>query len=578
LEQTRVDVLRDIDRWAMDDSKGMPWIFVLQGLAGTGKSTLAHTVCETIAKRGWLGASFFFSRNEANCSNPFLVFTTIAYQLATRYPQFHNALTAILKRDPDVVGLTLEMQLEKLVVEPIRAAADDIGSDPVIVVIDAVDECGNYRAQILSLLCNARPKLPIRFKLFVSLRPEHDLQTSLLSQGTNWGAESFILHDVDASVVRGDIERFLHFRLSKVAANYPEIIDPRLWPSPEAIASLTEKSDKLFIFAATVVKFIEDTDDDPRSQLDVVLRTTVRNGPSPYQQLDQLYQQVLEHAFPESTDDAVLERFRTVMGAVTLLYDTLTIFALGRLLQMEAGRIRMALLRLHSVIIVPDHENEIRLIHKSFRDFMTQRCPARSRYFIKPADCHRQLVLTCFKTMNDYLRKDICGIRDMWKLNAEVKDLDDRITACIPAHLQYACRHWATHLSEALSCADSAEDDVCAALTLFSSLHLLHWLEVLSLTGRLAEALPALRHAQDWASVSHIYIECTRRLILMTYPHRSHTRLQTSSVICFMTGSDSRLSSFRPSVWEPCISIIPLYHSLLKVGSCVRYITTSWAA
>jgi hypothetical protein len=98
----------------------------------------------------------------------------------------------------------------------------------------------------------------------------------------------------------------------------------------------------------------------------------------------------------------------------------------------------------------------------------------------------------------------------MWKLNAEVEDLDDRIAACIPAHLLYACRHWATHLSEALSCADSAEDDVCDALTLFSSLHLLHWLEVLSLTGRLAEALPALRHAQDWASVSHIYIECTR--------------------------------------------------------------------
>jgi NACHT domain len=562
----------------MDDSKGTPWMFVLQGLAGTGKSTLAHTVCETMAKREWLGASFFFSRNEASCSNPFLVFTTIAYQLATRYPQFHNALAAILKRDPDVVGLTLEMQLEKLVVEPICAVADDIGSDPVVVVIDAIDECGNYRAQILSLLCNARLKLPIRFKLFVSLRPEHDLETSLSSQGTDWGAESFILHDVDASVVRGDIERFLHFRLSKIAANYSEIIDPRLWPSPEAISSLAEKSDKLFIFAATVVKFIEDTNDDPRSQLNVVLRTTVRNGPSPYQQLDQLYQQVLEHALPESTDDAVLEQFRTVMGAVTLLYDTLTIFALGRLLQMETGGIRVALLRLHSVVIVPDYENEIRLIHKSFRDFVTQRCPAGSRYIINPAVHHRQLVLTCLKTMHDHLRKDICGIREMWKLNAEVEDLEDRITACIPTHLQYACRHWATHLSETLSGAYSAEDDVCDALTLFSSLHLLHWLEVLSLIGRLAEALPALRHARDWASVSHIYIECMRRVMLtMNYPHRSHTKLQMSSVICFMTGSDSRLSSFRPSAWEPCISIILLYHSLLKVGSCVRYITMSWA-
>jgi hypothetical protein len=161
LEQTHVDVLRDIDRWVMNDSKGALWMFVLQGLAGMGKLTLTHTVCETIAKHRWLGASFFFSQNEASCSNPFLIFTTITYQLATLYPQFHNALTAILKRDPDVVRLTLEMQLEKLVIEHIRVAADDIGSDPVVVVIDAVDECSNYRAQILSLLCNARPKLPI---------------------------------------------------------------------------------------------------------------------------------------------------------------------------------------------------------------------------------------------------------------------------------------------------------------------------------------------------------------------------------------------------------------------------------
>jgi hypothetical protein len=326
----------------MDDGKDAPWMFVLQGLAGTGKSTLAYTVCKTIAKRGWLGASFFFSRNEASCSNPFLVFTTIAYQLDARYPPFHNSLTTILKRDPDVVELTLEMQLEKLVVQPIRAVADDIGSDPVVVVIDAVDECGNYRAQILSLLCNVRPKLPIRFKLFVSLRPEHDLQTLLSHQGTDWGAKPYILHDVDATIVRGDIERFLHSRLSKVAADYSKVIGPGPWPSPEDISTLAEKSDKLFIFAATVVKFVTDMD-DPRSQLDLVLRATGGNGPSPYKQLDQLYQQVLEQALSEIANETAVERFRTVMGAVVLLHDTLTIRALGCLLRMEGEEVQMAL-------------------------------------------------------------------------------------------------------------------------------------------------------------------------------------------------------------------------------------------
>jgi hypothetical protein len=388
------------------------------------------------------------------------------------------------------------MQLKKLVVEPIHAAADDIGLDPVVVVIDAVDECGNYRAQILSLLRDVGPMLPIRFKLFVSLRPEHDLQTSLSHRGTI----SYILHDVDASVIHGDIERFLRSRFSKVAVDYSKVIGPGPWPSPEDISALAAKSDKLFIFAATVVKFVADTD-DPRSQLNVVLRTTVINGPSPYQQLDQLYQQVLEQAL-QTANETTIERFHRVMGAVALLHDPLTVLSLGRLLQMEAEEVQMALLRVHSLVVVLGNEDTIRLIHPSFRDFMTQRCPAESRYFINLTACHRQLVLMCFKTMHDYLRKDICGIRDMWKLNAEVEDLDHRIATCIPAHLQYACHHWATHFSEAFSGPNVADDEVCDMLMLFVSVHLLHWLEVLSLVRCLAEALPALRFVQEWATVS----------------------------------------------------------------------------
>lgn len=498
-----MDLLSEIDHWANNIDEGAPWMFVLQGLAGTGKSTIARTVCEATAERSWLGASFFFSQNETSCSNPFLVFTTIAFQLACRYPEFHSCLTKVLKTDPDIVGLNLETQLDKLVIEPLRAAANAISSSPVVVVIDALDECGTYRAQMMSLLCSVGSKIPICFKLFLSLRPEYDLQAALTTQNIDGDTHSFILHDVDASVVRGDIERFLRFQLSKVATKYPNIIDPNLWPSADNISTLADKSDKLFIFAATVVKFVEDTHDNPQDRLNVVLGATLNNGPSPYKHLDQLYQQVLESALPETADKRLFERFRMVMGAIVLLYDSLTLCSLGHLLQMESGEVRMALLHLHSVIIVPDNENEIRLIHPSFRDFMTQRCPKKSRYFINPADHHRQLALKCFKTMEHGLKKDVCDIQDTWKLNKEVEDLDDRISTFIPANLQYACCHWATHLSESLSAVDSGEDTIVDALTLFASLHLLNWLEVLSLIGCLGEATPALQHAQLWASVSY---------------------------------------------------------------------------
>ena len=482
-------------------------MFVLQGLAGTGKSTIARTVCETLTERKSLGASFFFSRNEASCSNPFLVFTTIAYQLACRYPEFNSYLTEILKSDLDIVELNLETQLDKLVVEPLHKVADAIGPSPVVVVVDALDECGTYRAQMTSLLCSMGSRLPNCFKLFVSLRPEYDLQAVLTAQNIDGDAHSFILHDVDASIVRHDIECFLRVRLSNVATKYPDIINPSLWPSANDISALAEKSEKLFIFAATVVKFIEDAHDDPQSRLNVVLSATLTDGPSPYQALDDLYQQVLECALPKDSPKQLFDRFRVVMGAVVLLYDSLTLHTLGRLMQVESQEVRKALLHLHSVVIVPDDEKEIRLIHPSFRDFMTQRCQQSSKYFVDPVECHRHLALNCFKAMECGLKKDICHIRDMWKLNEEVEDLEDRIVAFIPAELQYACRHWATHLSESLSAtANSAGDALVDALTLFASMYLLNWLEVLSLIGCLGEATSALRNAQLWTSVSYINI------------------------------------------------------------------------
>ena len=480
---------------------------MLQGLAGTGKSTIASSVCETLEGRKQLGASFFFSRSEASTADPFLVFTTIAYQLACRYPAFHRRLTEALKADPEIVQLTLEKQLEKLVIEPLRAAADEMDPSPVVVIIDALDECGKYRAQMMSLLCSIGAQLSICIKLFVSLRPEYDL----LIQNVHADAQSFILHDVDASIVRGDIERFLNFRLSEVAAKRKITSS---WPSPKDISSLADKSDKLFIFAVTVVRFVDSPDENPCDLLKVALKKKIDDGYSPYRHLDQLYGQVLDRALPKTAHPTVVERFRTVMGAIILLYDPLPVHTLGRLLRKETVEIRTTLLQLHSLIIVPDDENEIRLIHPSFRDFMTQRCPKESTYFINPVDYHRQLALMCFRTMEKGLKKDICDIRDMWKLNEEVVDLDERVRTCIPADLRYACRHWATHLSESSTTSDTDENaDLDAASTLFASVHLLQWLEVLSLIGCFGEAIPALQHAQHWASVRDRYMELVRDLL-----------------------------------------------------------------
>src|SRR6266576_5216889 len=56
---------------------------------------------------------------------------------------------------------------------------------------------------------------------------------------------------------------------------------------------LVSKASGQFIYASTVIKFIDDDDCNPREQLDIILKLRPVNSSSPYAQLDQLYIQIL---------------------------------------------------------------------------------------------------------------------------------------------------------------------------------------------------------------------------------------------------------------------------------------------
>jgi len=94
------------------------------------------------------------------------------------------------------------------------------------------------------------------------------------------------------------------------------------------------------------------------------------------------------------------------------------------------------------------------------------------------------------------LKRDICGIQNLFILNNEVDDLPSRITKCIPAHIQYACRHWAWHLTNGL-----VSDRLLDLVKEFCSKYLLYWVEVCSLLGELRNALIALQDAKQFLDV-----------------------------------------------------------------------------
>jgi hypothetical protein len=146
----------------------------------------------------------------------------------------------------------------------------------------------------------------------------------------------------------------------------------------------------------------------------------------------------------------------------------------------------------HSIVIVPEKDTEtIRLLHPSFFDFITNpiRCQ-NPKFVVDTKTQHTFLACACFQAMKR-LRRDICGIKNSSILNGEVGDLSTRIETSILPHVQYACRHWGSHLAQS-----TFSNDVVNLVEEFCRNKLLNWLEVCSLLGELRSALLSLNATQ----------------------------------------------------------------------------------
>ena len=188
-------------------------IFWLNGLAGTGKSTIAQTFAEMAFADGMLGASFFCSRDFQNRSNLQMIFPTLAFQLAYQYPAFRKELLQVLKAHPNVGQESLCSQMEELIVGPLKAT-----HIPTLIIIDALDECKDEEpaSAILSVLSRYVNKIP-NIKFFITGQPEPRICSGFHLQSLLPITEIFKLHEVKPEAVNNDIELFFQVQLTELA-------------------------------------------------------------------------------------------------------------------------------------------------------------------------------------------------------------------------------------------------------------------------------------------------------------------------------------------------------------------------
>jgi hypothetical protein len=243
-------------------------MLLISGSPGAGKSAIAASIAFDLHERQRLASSFAFKHSNATLSDPSVVWHTVASDLARFHLGVKNRLIEVLKGvDP---GRDLALQFQQLIAGPLMQNRNELLSNPPVIVLDALDECGSDRSQsddrrrLLETLTQWS-SLPCTFKLIVTSQDEW------LPNSFRQSCKTITLHTGDrvASETTNDIRHFLEKRFSLIAEGYPSL---RNWPGERTIDRLATRSAGLFIWAETLIRFVGNENLPPDEQLDLVLR------------------------------------------------------------------------------------------------------------------------------------------------------------------------------------------------------------------------------------------------------------------------------------------------------------------
>jgi hypothetical protein len=491
LPGTRTELLSRITDWANSDDK---FVFWLNGMAGTGKSTIARTVAQGFKERGLLGASFFFKRGEADRGTASYLITSIVGQLVTRHRQLVPEVLSAIKTDPRITSKFLRDQFHQLLYQPLLKLQPD-QSTTIVIVIDALDECdGDDDIKlILHLLFRLQEIQSVRLRVVLTSRPELPIRLGFMKEDKY---QDLVLHELPAPVIEHDVRVFLEYKLSAIQREHSL---PSDWPGNKRLEQLVQMALPLFIFAATLCRFVGDEDWFPEERLTAVLQDEATTSTS---DMDRTYLPVLRQLLTAKNKkdfERLLQEFQDIIGVIVLLAVPLSVVTLAQFTGIPENKIVNRLKRFHSVLSVPaDLEAPVRILHLSFRDFLIH---TEGDFRINEKNTHRQIALHCLRVMDTRLRHNIC---DLASYGIQCQDIDPQvIQQRLPADLQYSCCYWVHHLKQSQGGIPESE------ILSFLQKRFLHWLEVLALIGKISEAAGMIKILESsiWVSIENLRLD-----------------------------------------------------------------------
>ncbi|TCD60446.1 hypothetical protein EIP91_010063 [Steccherinum ochraceum] len=442
---TRIALLQRISEWVMvavpSEAYSYKNIFWLHGMTGCGKSTIATTVASFFREIHRLGAFLFFNRKTPQTSSPSDVIRTIAWQLSNFDPRIGKAIADAIGQKPGATEGSLASQFDSLLFKPLMSLDNQHGSilsaeGPILIVLDALDECGDpkARAELLTILSQSG-KLPQWIRIVMTSRPERDIVLAL-EHCTHIESLPLDVNDpsnlADVGVyVRDELKRIRMAPKNRHVFKH-ESLD---WPGEAIAVELVQRAAGLFVWASTASSFIDSH--DPRARLQALRRGDAVLRPE--EALDSLYKTALE-TVGDWNDPTFVSSFTSVIGAVVVAEEPLTTEVIDYLV----GR-NKALPSEHTIdslgcVLTAPADGPIRIIHPSFHDYLVSptRCENCS-WFIDVEDHRRILAESSLKSVVDHLDANSKLIGELWSRTKAKQSLE--------AGLRHSYRFWIEYLS-----------------------------------------------------------------------------------------------------------------------------------
>ncbi|KAG1777328.1 hypothetical protein EV702DRAFT_1197303 [Suillus placidus] len=381
LQGTRENLLDYIH--GLLDKREKKHLIWLHGTAGVGKSAVAFTVADRMRTlkvteetkiETRLAGTFFFSRKHTKRRTTGYFFATLAYQLASNFPSVQEDVNRTIRENPALLdpNVSLHDQMEALFLRPLRKLRFRLcGCPPLVYVVDALDECTSETkvADLIFLLGRALrdPELPMTHILLTS-RSEAHINEATQDEGIrplvceipmrDSGKGVAAVLSLDGADVDHDIYIYMEHSFRQLRHRYPDFPQP----STVQLARLVSRAGRRFIVASTMMKFMDDGDNNPRDRLQLMLELT--SDLLPGTEVYKLYDLILSTC-------ADPKRAYQHLSIVAALADPLPIAQISKLLGPGQGRdVEPVLVQLRSIMDIPtDNRIPVNFCHSSVCDY-----------------------------------------------------------------------------------------------------------------------------------------------------------------------------------------------------------------